>query len=449
MNAMLRKRNTINYLLKPLSKFIESESVAGVLLFVATLVALIWANSVFSDYYYKFWHLELSIGFAGYAIAKSLHSWMDDGLMAMFFFVVGLELKRELIIGELSSPRNAILPLAAAIGGIVVPALLYWSFNAGSPGSSGWGIPMATDIAFALGVLSLLGKRVPLSLKIFLTVLAVADDLSAVLVIAFFYTSNISMMSLGIGAFFLAVLIAANYIGIRNTLFYGVVGIGGLWLAFLLSGVHASIAGVLAAFAIPAKTKINERSFSQRLVDYLEEFLRIEPNDAPLLKEEQVHVIGKIRQLTLAADTPLQRLEQGMHPLVSYIVLPLFALANAGITLDLNSLSQSFSPVSMGVGFGLLAGKFIGVVGACFLVVQIGWAKLPSDIGWGHLCGLGFLAGVGFTMSLFITNLAFDSEQLIMQAKLGILSGSFLAGLIGYLLLNKILPLAKEPVESA
>lgn len=395
---------------------------------------------MFGDHYHHLWEYEFSIGFAGHVVTKSLHHWINDGLMAMFFFVVGLELKREIMGGELSTPRKAILPIAAALGGMVVPALIFVAFNHDAPASNGWGIPMATDIAFALGILSLLGNRVPVSLKVFLTALAIADDLGAVLVIAFFYTSNISIESLGTGIVFIAILTAANFLGVRNTIFYGIVGIGGLWLAFLMSGVHATIAGVLAALTIPARTKIDEIGFANRLRQYTREFEAIPPNDVTLLEPEQMHVVDKIKRLTLAADTPLQRLEHALYPIVSFLVMPIFALANAGINLSNMSFSDLLHPISVGAFTGLLIGKFIGVFGATWLFVRMKWAALPDDIDFKMLTGLGFLAGIGFTMSLFITNLAYLNGENIIYAKMGVLCASIVGGLIGYSILNKALP---------
>jgi Na+:H+ antiporter, NhaA family len=269
---------TLAKVLDPISRFVRAETTAGVLLFGSAIIALIWANSPWADHYHHLWENHLSITFAGYTIDKDLHHWINDGLMSMFFFVVGLELKREIMAGELSDPRKAMLPLFAALGGMIVPALIYFFFNRSGPESSGWGIPMATDIAFALGILALLGKRVPISLKVFLTALAIADDLGAVLVIAFFYTSEISFMNLGVGLFFISILLVANYLGVRQTLFYGIVGIAGVWLAFLMSGVHATIAGVLAAMAIPARTKIDEINFVASMESMVQHFKSIPPN---------------------------------------------------------------------------------------------------------------------------------------------------------------------------
>jgi NhaA family Na+:H+ antiporter len=433
----------IDRFLQPLNRFIEHESTAGLLLFVSALIALVWSNSPFSATYFHLWEHEFAVRIAGYTVANSLHHWINDGLMAMFFFVVGLELKRELMAGELSAPRQAILPLAAAVGGMIVPTLIFVALNPGPPNVTGWGIPMATDIAFVLGILALLGQRVPVSLKIFLTALAIVDDLGAVLVIAVFYTFEISLVNLGAGGVFLAVLLLANYLGIRNVVFYGLVGIGGLWLAFLLSGVHATIAGVLAALTIPARPKIDERGFTQRLRHYLHEFEHIEPNDDTLLEPAQMHVLGQIKRLTRAADTPLQRLEHALYPLVSFVVMPVFALANAGISFTTISAEALFHPVSVGIFLGLLLGKFGGVVGACWIMTRLGWASLPGDMQWKQMYGLGVLAGMGFTMSLFITTLAYESADLILHAKMGILVASLLAGVVGYVLLKTSLPPAQ------
>lgn len=430
------KDAAIDVLVKPLNRFIRSESIAGMVLLGNVIIALVWANTSFASTYHDLWHYEFSLSFAGHTITNTLRHWINDGLMAMFFFVVGLEMKSELLKGELSSPRKAALPLAAAMGGMVFPALIYIAFNPQLPERNGWGIPMATDIAFALGILALLGKRIPPSLKIFLTALAIADDLGAVLVIAFFYTSDISTINLGIGVIFLGILITGNLLGIRNTIFYGIFGIGGLWLAFLMSGVHATIAGVLAAFAIPARSQLNELAFTQKLKNLVHEFEAIPPNNVTLLEPEQVHVIDKIKKLTAVADTPLQRLEYAMHPIVAFLVMPLFALANAGIDFNADFFNTIMNPVSIGIITGLVVGKFAGITGTCFLLVRTKLSPLPTDVTWRHILGTGFLAGIGFTMSLFITNLAFNEAAYDSLAKGGIFFASLLAGLLGFLILR-------------
>jgi len=416
----------------------HGESTAGIVLLISAVIAMIWANSAWSGSYHHLWEYKISIQAGEYGISKTLHEWINDGLMALFFFVIGLELKREIMAGELSDMGKAILPLIAALGGMLLPALIYFLFNPGGPQSNGWGIPMATDIAFALGIMSLLGNRVPLSLKIFLTALAIADDIGAVLVIAFFYTSDISMLSLGIGALFLMLLLAANYMGVRSTLFYGLVGIAGVWLAFLMSGVHATIAGVLAAFAIPARTKIDEEKFIQVLEDQLREFHAIPPNDVTLLEPAQYKVIEKINRLTKAAGTPLQKLEYKLHSWVSYLVMPLFAFSNSGITLHAGFLNDVFSSsITLGIIMGLVVGKFVGVLMFSWVAVKTKITTLPHGVTWKQIIGVALLAGIGFTMSLFITTLAFKDVQLVTDAKLGIFIASIISGVAGYFVLKK------------
>jgi NhaA family Na+:H+ antiporter len=427
----------IDALLRPIERYMHEESTAGILLFISTILALIWANSPWSADYFHLWETHLSVHLGPYNIDKALHSWINDGLMAMFFFVVGLELKREVMAGELSSPKKALLPFVAALGGMVGPALIFISINRQLPEIRGWGIPMATDIAFALGIVSLLGKRVPVSLKIFITALAIADDLGAVLVIAFFYTSDVSLLNLGSGLVYLIILIGANLLGIRSSLFYGLVGIGGVWLAFLLSGVHATIAGVLAALTIPARAKIDEVKFIQRLEFLIRDFRNIPPNDVTLLEPAQHEVVTKINKLTKAAATPLQRLEHRLHPWVAFIVMPIFAFANAGVEFSYDMFGGIFfQTVTLGVIAGLVAGKFIGVVATCWVMKKTGLADLPEGMGWPHIFGIGFLAGIGFTMSLFITNLAFKDEILIQEAKIGIFIASIIAGTAAYFILK-------------
>nr|WP_321411584.1 Na+/H+ antiporter NhaA [uncultured Allomuricauda sp.] len=426
------------YLLIPVNRFISNSTTSGILLFASAIIALILANSPLKDAYHHFWENTFTIGFGDFTVSKSLHHWINDGLMSVFFFVVGLELKREIMAGELSKPKDAILPIFAALGGMVVPALLYYLFNLTGEASNGWGIPMATDIAFALGILYLLGNRVPISLKVFLTALAIVDDLGAVMVIAFFYTSDISTISLLIGGVFFAVLILANLLGVRSTVFYGIVGIGGLWLAFLLSGIHATIAGVIVALTIPANVKIEDKSFVKKMNDLTNEFEKTTPNNVTLITSDQLHILDKIRRYSKAAMTPLQRLEHGMHPLVGFVVMPIFALANAGITFSGSFLNNLISNVSLGVIFGLALGKFIGIVGFSKLLVKLKLTTLPEGVKWRQIYGTALLAGIGFTMSLFITDLAFEDSDYILQAKIGIFAASILCGIGGYLTLRKV-----------
>lgn len=414
----------------------KRESAAGILLIITTAIALYWSNSPWAASYFSLWETPLSIGFGDFVIKKSLLIWINDGLMAMFFFVVGLEIKREIIVGELSSFRLAALPIAAALGGIIVPAGIYAVLNLGGDGAHGWGIPMATDIAFALGILTLFGKRVPAALKIFLAALAIVDDLGAVLVIAFFYTSKISLISLGIGAIFLVTLITINRLGVRNSLVYAIFGIGGLWLAFLLSGVHPTIAGVLAALCIPAKTKIDTKKFIAESVENIEFFKNSgEISESVLTNQERQAALLKHKLLYDNASTPLQRLEKALHPWVIYFVMPIFALANAGVTLSSSIHEIVTTPVGLGIILGLVLGKQLGITAGAWLAVKANIASLPKNVSWSSLYGVSCLGGIGFTMSLFIASLAFKSEQLLSSAKIAILCGSLISALIGCLVL--------------
>lgn len=429
----------IQPMMEPFQRFIHAQSTGGVLLLAATVLAMIWANSPWAESYGTFWNMPVSLVVGSHALTEPLLEWINEGLMAMFFFVIGLEIKREILVGELASFRQAALPLTAALGGAMLPAVLYSTLNMPGPGAPGWGIPMATDIAFALGILALLGSRVPLALKVFLTALAIADDLMAVLVIALFYTSTISWVSLGIGAVFLALLIGANLAGVRHPLVYSVLGIGGLWLAFLLSGVHATIAGVLAAMTIPARTRLTGREFLSRGKVLLERFEQaMSPEKPPLANRERQQIAHHMKTAVQQVETPLQQLEQALHPWVTVVVMPVFALANAGITLDADIDAMLINPVALGVILGLLVGKPVGIVLSSWLVIRGGLATLPSGVSWPHLWAVGCLAGIGFTMSLFITGLAFTHGPSLMSAKVGILVASTTAGTIGWLFLKRI-----------
>ncbi|WP_037373266.1 Na+/H+ antiporter NhaA [Salinimicrobium xinjiangense] len=437
----MKKSSLDLYLLLPIKGFIEKQTSVGLLLIFSAVLAMIFANSPLAEAYHNFWKQYIHIGINDMVIRKNLLHWINDGLMSMFFFLVGLELKREIMQGELSSLRKSLLPIAAAVGGMLLPALIYFYFNSGLDSISGWGIPMATDIAFALGILYLLGDRVPLSLKVFLTAIAIVDDLGAVIVIALFYTSDLSFISLAIATVFFLILITANRIGIRHTAFYAIMGIGGLWLAILLSGVHATIAAVLAAFAIPTSKKINTSLFLRkvRLLSYSIKSLQKEPDIKEEHREESItNTIEKFTSLTKDATPPLQRLEHALYPFVSFVVLPLFAFANAGVTIDSESFGFFLSPVTIGIVMGLIFGKFFGVVIFTKLMVALKISSLPKGVEWKHIYGVGFLAAIGFTMSLFITELAFVNEEFLVQAKIGILSASLLAGIIGYAYLKWI-----------
>jgi NhaA family Na+:H+ antiporter len=433
------KQYPIDRLISPIQRFIQQEKSGGTVLGISVILALFFANSPWSDAYFEVLNHKIGLIFDSKPFLEySIIHWINDGLMAVFFFVVGLELKREIVAGELSNPRKAILPIAAAIGGMVVPALIYLALNPSGEAHQGWGIPMATDIAFALGVLYLLGNRIPLSLKIFLTALAIVDDLGAVMVIAFFYTSEISYLSLSIGVGFILLMYIGNKLGVRSILFYALLGIVGVWTAFLLSGVHATISAVLAAFMIPANVKIKENLFTTKIQHYLNKFKAIDPNDnIPTLTNEQLHILEAIQNDTKNAIPPLQRLEHSMHPFVTFLILPIFALANAGVSLTIDSELLFSSNVALGVGLGLLVGKVVGVVGFTLILVKLNVASFPEGMNLKNLLGLGLLASIGFTMSLFVTSLAFTNEDYMVQAKIGIFAASIIGGTLGYMMLSK------------
>ena len=432
MKARIQKKKTlVERLLHPLHNLLQYQSTSGIAIFICVAVAMIWAN-IDQEGYHAFWGTELAFSLGPFSIQESLHVWINDALMAIFFFGVGLEIKRELLAGELASFRKAVLPVAAAVGGMAIPAIIYLLFNANSEAASGWGIPMATDIAFSIGILSLLGRQAPLSLKIFLTALAIVDDIGGVLVIALVYTSEVSGMDLVHGIFFLGLLILGNIIGIRSQAFYSIISIGGLWLAFFFSGIHPTIAGILAAFAIPGRVKLDEGLFLKNLDTLTQLFKSSKPIKGSFISENQLEILETIKEVADDAETPLQKVEYALNWFISFVVLPLFALANTGIHLHGGVWEIMLHPVSIGIGAGLVVGKFVGIVGVSKVMVRLGFAELPAGISWNHIYGVALLAGVGFTMSLFITELAFTDERLIYVAKTGILTASLIAGILGY-----------------
>src|SRR5688500_3830200 len=370
--SVARERPPVERIVRPFQDFANKQSSGGILLIIAAAVALIWANSPWGESYNALWHTKLTVGVGDFSISKDLTHWINDGLMAVFFLVVGLEIKREVLVGELSSVRNAALPVVAALGGAVVPALIYLAINAGTEGSAGWGIPMATDIAFALGVLALLGERAPVALKVFLTALAIVDDIVAVLVIAFFYTSEISWGALGVGAAFLAALVVANLIGVGRTLVYAVLGLG-LWLCFLLSGVHATIAGVLLALTVPASSFINPAAFLKRSRYVLDRFEQAgEKGEHVLANEERQAALHALNHAAYKLEPPLHELENTLHPWVVFAIMPIFALANAGVSLGGDIADALSSPVALGIVVGLVVGKQLGITLFAWLAVRSG-----------------------------------------------------------------------------
>jgi NhaA family Na+:H+ antiporter len=424
----------LGQVLLPFQEFFRLQAAGGILLIACTVLALAWANSPWSGTYDTLWHTELRAGLGTWSIAKPLHVWINDGLMAIFFFAVGLEIKREILVGELATAKKAMLPIAAAVGGMVVPAVIYFALNAGKPGANGWGIPMATDIAFALGVLALLGDRVCLSVKIFLTALAIVDDIGAVLVIALFYTAEVSFPALGMGAVFLAALIIANRSGVHNPLVYTVLGIG-LWAAFLKSGVHPTVAGVIIAMTIPARQQISDADFLTRSRNILNEFREVSERGGRMIaSESQRKAAAALNRASQFVQTPLQRIEHELHPWVTLFIMPLFALANAGVNISMG-LSEALSDrISLGIILGLVMGKQIGITLFAWLAVKTGLAALPADIAWKDIYAAGCLGGIGFTMSLFIANLAFDGTPFLTVSKVGILIASLIAGAMGWAL---------------
>lgn len=429
----------IEKLTHPIQEFLHKEASGGILLIIATVIALVWANSPFKDSYHHLWHSYLSVNVGDLRLNYSLHHWINDGLMVIFFFVVGLEIKRELLVGELSSVKKASLPIAAALGGMIFPAIIYYIFNAGKESVSGWGIPMATDIAFVVGILALLGKRVPLALKIFILALAIVDDIGAVLVIAIFYTSEISFVSLAIAGGLILLLILMNKLAVRNLLLYVIVGVA-LWLAFLKSGVHATVAGVLLAFTIPASARINTKRFSDETEQLVKQFSAAgDHGDNVLTNSERLSVVEEIENNCEKILTPLQRFEHGLHPWVSFFIMPVFALANAGVTIGSDLSSAITHQVSIGIIFGLFLGKQIGIFSFSYLAVKLKLASEPDGVSWKKIYAAAILAGIGFTMSLFIANLAFNSEELLNISKVGILTGSLISGIIGFVILKSAL----------
>lgn len=432
------------------SEFFRTEAAGGVVLLACAALALIWANSPLSASYFRLWETMVTAGAGPLVIQKPLLLWINDGLMALFFFVVGLEIKREVLTGELAAPRKAALAIVAAVGGMVVPAVLYLTVNVGTEASVGWGIPMATDIAFALGVLALLGSRAPLALKVFLTAIAIVDDLGAVLVIALFYTSKVSLTALGIaGACFVA-LVLVNRLGVQRTLIYALMGLG-LWVAMLKSGVHATVAGVLVALTIPATRRIDAPAFltkAKGLVGRFEEDVKEGRAEPTSTQRDAVYALETACE---RIETPLARLEHGLHSWVAFFIMPVFALANAGVGLGGDVLGMLADPISIGIGLGLVIGKQLGVFGFAWAAVKTGLARLPEGVTWAQVHGVSLLTGIGFTMSIFIANLAFiESPERLDSAKLGILVASLISGGLGWWRLRKASPAprAEPPVVS-
>lgn len=420
-------------LISPFQKFVKIESLSGILLFAATILALILANSQFSDIYNSIWEYELGFSSQDFELSKPLLLWINDGLMAVFFFLIGLEIKRELLIGELNSMRKAAFPFFAAIGGIIVPVILYFFLNTNPNTAAGWGIPMATDIAFTLAILQLLGNRVPLSLKVFLTAFAIVDDLGAVLIIALFYSGDLNWIMLLIAFILLAVLYFLSYKKIYSKYISFFVAII-VWFLFLKSGIHPTIAGVLMAFSIPIRQKIGIDIFTRQLSKIIGRIKIAEENEVPILTQEQIAEIDNLEDWTCRVQSPLQHLEHRLHNWVAYFIMPLFAFANAGVSFQ-TTLPIDYTLV-FNIAISLFLGKSIGISLMSYLSLKFKWAELPDGFGFLQVVGVAVLAGVGFTMSIFIANLAFvENTAYIDSAKVGIIIGSFISSLLGFTLL--------------
>ncbi len=431
---------------QPIMRFMQLEASGGSVLLIAAVIALIWANAPFGESYKTFWDTHISIEIGGFTFAEPLQLIVNDALMAIFFFVVGLEIKRELVVGELRDKKKAALPAIAALGGMIVPALIYVSFVAGQGGeaSGGWAIPMATDIAFSVGVISLLGKRVPTGAKLFLLALAIADDIGAIIVIAVFYTDDLSLLWLALGLLGLAGVYFANRAGIRSMLFYWAIGFV-IWFFIFQSGVHATLAGVALGLMTPVYPLYSEDEYHRRTGWILGRFEtnRAAPNHRERLDYDAMQMVA----IASESVSPLDRLEEQLAPWSSFVVVPLFALANAGVRFadfENGIINALTSPITLGVGFGLLIGKLTGISLATWIAVRAGIGKLPSHTGWSQIMGLAALAGIGFTVSMFVTELAFDTPALTDSAKVGIFIGSGLAGIIGTIWLRR----AKSPAGS-
>jgi len=420
--------------LTPFQKFVKVEGLSGILLLLATIVALVWANSSFGNTYTALWQYEIGMVTDSFEFKKPLILWINDGLMAVFFFLIGLEIKRELLIGELNSMKKIAFPLVGALGGMMVPLIFFLVLNQNPDTTKGWGIPMATDIAFSLAVLNVLGNRVPLSLKIFLTAFAIVDDIGAVLIIALFYSGSINLSLLLIALVMLAILYFLSYKGFYSRFvifFFGVI----IWFLFLKSGIHPTVAGILLAFSVPIRQKIDTSIFLEQLETVYNDIKNASILQKPILSNEQIAHIDDLEDWSSKFQSPLQHLEHNLHGWVAYFIIPIFALANAGVLID-NS-SNLDAVLMLNIIICLVLGKGIGISSLVFLTKKLKWIEVPSDINVKQIVGVSFLAGIGFTMAIFIASLAFASTpEYIDSAKIGILIGSLLSAIIGFIILR-------------
>ena len=421
-------------ILSPFQKFVKIESFSGILLLLATVLALIWANSPYSESYQALWQYKVGFTTESFELNKPLILWINDGLMAIFFFLIGLEIKREFLIGELNSAKKLAFPLFGALGGIIAPVTFFFILNQNPETLKGWGIPMATDIAFSLALLKVLGNRVPLSLKVFLTAFAIVDDLGAVLVIAIFYSSTIQLELLGMAFLLLGVLYFLSFKNYYSKFLMISLGII-IWVLFLKSGIHPTLAGILLAFSVPIRQKIKTPEFIDNLVTITNNIKEASVLKKPILSKEQIQEIDDLEDWASKYQSPLQHLEHSLHDWVAYMVIPIFALANSGVVL--NNGFELENLLIINIVISLVLGKSIGITAVVLLAKKLKLIEVPSDISTRHIVGVSFLAGIGFTMAIFIASLAFaDSPIYIDSAKIGILVGSFIAALIGYIILR-------------
>jgi len=428
--------------LRPLQHFLDTEASGGIVLLAAAVVALVWANSPWAASYDRVWHTELTIGIGDWSITEDVRHWINDALMAIFFFVVGLEIKRELVVGELRDPRSAALPVFAALGGMVAPALIYVAINAGGPGADGWGIPVATDIAFAVGLIAIAGRGLPSSVRLLLLTLAIVDDIGAILIIAIFYSSGIGWWALGAAGALLVTIKLLDRLHVRWMPVYVVLG-AGVWLAFFESGVHATIAGVALGLLTPARPFQDPDAVSKEA-----RRATAETADERQPPDEDVPVWLYLSSLTREAVAPLDRLEHSLHMWTSFAIMPLFALANAGIEISAGTLGDAATNrTTIGIVAGLVIGKLAGVTGVAWLATKLRIARLPNGVSWPHVMAVGAVAGIGFTVSLFIAGLAFSEPDVLEPAKLGVFAASVIAGVVGTIILRSIRRRDARPQE--
>lgn len=420
------------HIFTPFKNFAKAESTAGMILVCFALVAIILSNSPLSSEFAHFWKQDLSLSLGAWQVSKSLELWINEGLMTLFFFVVGLEIKRELVVGELSSLKKAVLPVVGALGGVVVPALIFLSFTWGTSHAKGWAIPTSTDIAFCLATLHMLGRRVPTGLKVFVVAAAIVDDLFGIIILAAFYSHGISISTLLLAFLPIALLVLSNRMDFRNPALYLILGFA-LWLLFVGAGIHATVAGVIVALSVPVLPKLDPLQFQEEIQTNLERFADIRSSDdSETLNRRRKSAILGIEYASVHAQSPLQRLEAGLHPLVAFLVLPLFALCNAGVALSVVDNVPSNLQLFLAVAAGLVIGKPIGIATFSYLSVKLGFASLPRNVNWSQIFSASILSGIGFTMSLFISSLSFENATLIEVSRFSILVASLIAWLLGF-----------------